>query len=162
MRWNTWWIRCLQANAYTFRISRCQEPAFLARPMRSGSSDEQVAWLRCSTELQASEERFLDGSSWFVNRSDHGRGTSPILAEFRPALMFGMPGVTTHRVDFWASLIMRKLEKRVVLLLQNQDATSTVVSIDEPAIDLVAVAIARASTSQISTPAGNKAVGELA
>ncbi|MBO4106981.1 DNA repair protein RadA [Streptococcus suis] len=79
-------------------------------------------------------------------------GTRPILAEVQALVtptMFGNAKRTTTGLDFnRASLIMAVLEKRVGLLLQNQDAylkSAGGVKLDEPAIDL-AVAVALASS----------------
>ena len=79
-------------------------------------------------------------------------GTRPVLVEIQALIspsMFGNPrrmanGVDTNRVP----LLMAVLEKRVGLLLQNQDAYIKVaggVKLDEPAIDL-AIAISIASS----------------
>ncbi|MCF6095188.1 DNA repair protein RadA [Microaerobacter geothermalis] len=77
-------------------------------------------------------------------------GTRPVLVEIQALISpsgFGQPrrmaiGVDHHKV----SLLMAVLEKRVGILLQNQDAFVNVaggVRLDEPAIDLsIAVAIA--------------------
>jgi DNA repair protein RadA/Sms len=87
-------------------------------------------------------------------------GTRPVLVEIQALISptgYGNPrrmatGIDHNRV----SLIMAVLEKRVGLLLQNQDAYLKVaggVKLDEPAIDLaVAVSIASSFRNQASEP----------
>lgn len=85
-------------------------------------------------------------------------GTRPILVEIQALISptsFGNPrrmatGIDHNRV----SLLMAVLEKRVGLLLQNQDAYLKVaggVKLDEPAIDL-AVAVSIASSFRDTPP----------
>ncbi|ENH95882.1 DNA repair protein RadA [Gracilibacillus halophilus YIM-C55.5] len=85
-------------------------------------------------------------------------GTRPVLVEIQALISptsFGNPrrmatGIDTNRVP----LLMAVLEKRVGLLLQNQDAYVKVaggVKLDEPAIDL-AVAISIASSFRDQAP----------
>ena len=95
-------------------------------------------------------------------------GTRPVLVEIQALISptsFGNPrrmatGVDQNRV----SLLMAVLEKRVGLLLQNQDAYLKVaggVKLDEPAIDLaVAVSIASSFKDQPSK-ASDVFVGEV-
>jgi DNA repair protein RadA/Sms len=95
-------------------------------------------------------------------------GTRPVLVELQALISptsFGNPrrmatGVDHNRV----SLIMAVLEKRVGLLLQNQDAYLKVaggVKLDEPAIDLaVAVSIASSFRDQVSNPV-DVVIGEV-
>src|SRR5690625_5141043 len=83
-------------------------------------------------------------------------GTRPVLVEIQALISpssFGIPrrmatGIDTNRVP----LLMAVLEKRVGLLLQNQDAYIKVaggVKLDEPAIDLaIAVSIASSILTQ--------------
>ncbi|WP_407271474.1 DNA repair protein RadA [Radiobacillus sp. PE A8.2] len=87
-------------------------------------------------------------------------GTRPVLVEIQSLISptsFGNPrrmatGIDHNRVP----LLMAVLEKRVGLLLQNQDAYVKVaggVKLDEPAIDLaIAVSIASSFKDQISRP----------
>ncbi len=95
-------------------------------------------------------------------------GTRPVLVEIQALIspsMFGNPrrmatGVDTNRVP----LLMAVLEKRVGLLLQNQDAYIKVaggVKLDEPAIDL-AIAISIASSFRdLSTRPEDIFIGEV-
>lgn len=88
-------------------------------------------------------------------------GTRPILVEVQALVSptsFGNPrrmatGLDHHRV----SLLMAVLEKRVGLLLQNQDAYINVaggIRLDEPATDLaVAISIASSFRNEITQPA---------
>ncbi len=87
-------------------------------------------------------------------------GTRPVLVEIQALISptsFGNPrrmatGIDTNRVP----LLMAVLEKRVGLMLQNQDAYIKVaggVKLDEPAIDLaVAVSIASSFRDQTTKP----------
>lgn len=87
-------------------------------------------------------------------------GTRPVLVEVQALVSptsFGNPrrmatGVDNHRV----SLLMAVLEKRVGLLLQNQDAYVNVaggIKLDEPATDLaVAISIASSFRDQATEP----------
>ncbi|HLS20899.1 MAG TPA: DNA repair protein RadA [Bacillota bacterium] len=87
-------------------------------------------------------------------------GTRPVLVEIQALISpssFGNPrrmatGIDTNRVP----LLMAVLEKRVGLMLQNQDAYIKVaggVKLDEPAIDLaVAVSIASSFRDQPTNP----------
>lgn len=87
-------------------------------------------------------------------------GTRPVLVEIQALISptsFGNPrrmatGIDTNRVP----LLMAVLEKRVGLMLQNQDAYIKVaggVKLDEPAIDLaVAVSIASSFRNQPTRP----------
>ncbi|MBM7646749.1 DNA repair protein RadA/Sms [Scopulibacillus daqui] len=87
-------------------------------------------------------------------------GTRPVLVEIQALVTptsFGNPrrmatGLDHHRI----SLLMAVLEKRVGLLLQNQDAYVNVaggVRLDEPATDLaVAVSIASSFRDQMTKP----------
>ncbi|MBM6616109.1 DNA repair protein RadA [Bacillus suaedaesalsae] len=95
-------------------------------------------------------------------------GTRPVLVEIQALVSptsFGNPrrmatGLDVNRV----SLLMAVLEKRVGLLLQNQDAYLKVaggVKLDEPAIDLaVAVSIASSFRDQVSS-ATDVLIGEV-
>ena len=87
-------------------------------------------------------------------------GTRPVLVEIQALISptsFGNPrrmatGVDTNRVP----LLMAVLEKRVGLMLQNQDAYIKVaggVKLDEPAIDLaIAISIASSFRDQATNP----------
>ena len=95
-------------------------------------------------------------------------GTRPVLVEIQALISptsFGNPrrmatGIDHNRV----SLIMAVLEKRVGMLLQNQDAYLKVaggVKLDEPAIDL-AVAVSIASSFRDKATATNRCIiGEV-
>ncbi|TCP24135.1 DNA repair protein RadA/Sms [Scopulibacillus darangshiensis] len=88
-------------------------------------------------------------------------GTRPVLVEIQALISptsFGNPrrmatGLDHHRI----SLLMAVLEKRVGLLLQNQDAYINVaggIRLDEPATDLaVAISIASSFRDQLTQPA---------
>lgn len=95
-------------------------------------------------------------------------GTRPMLVEIQALISptsFGHPrrmatGIDHNRI----SLIMAVLEKRVGMMLQNQDAYIKVaggVKLDEPSIDLsIAVAIA-SSFRNIPTPPTDVIIGEV-
>ncbi len=95
-------------------------------------------------------------------------GTRPVLVELQALVTptsFGMPrrmatGVDHHRV----SLILAVLEKRIGLLLQNQDAYVNVAGgfkLDEPAIDLaIAVSIASSFREKPTDP-HDVVIGEI-
>ncbi len=109
-------------------------------------------------------------SEMFLEERAHGaagsivissmEGTRPVLVELQALISptsFGTPrrmatGVDHHRV----SLIMAVLEKRVGLLLQNQDAYVNVaggVKLNEPALDLgIAVSIASSFRDKPTSP----------
>lgn len=95
-------------------------------------------------------------------------GTRPILVEIQALTtptMFGNAKRTTSGLDFnRVSLIMAVLEKRMGLLMQNQDAylkSAGGVKLDEPAIDLaVAVAVA-SSYKELPTDARECFIGEI-
>ncbi|MCM3715713.1 DNA repair protein RadA [Halalkalibacter oceani] len=95
-------------------------------------------------------------------------GTRPVLVELQALISptsFGNPrrmatGIDHNRV----SLLMAVLEKRVGLLLQNQDAYLNVaggIRLDEPAIDLaIAISIASSFRNQITSPT-DVVIGEI-
>ena len=134
---------------HTFRILRAVKNRF-------GSTNEMgIFEMRDEglTEVLNPSEIFLEERSAGASGSSivaSMEGTRPILVEIQALISptsFGNPrrmatGIDHNRV----SLIMAVLEKRVGLLLQNQDAYLKVaggVKLDEPAIDLaVAVSIA--------------------
>ncbi|PKR83085.1 DNA repair protein RadA [Heyndrickxia camelliae] len=95
-------------------------------------------------------------------------GTRPILVEIQALVsptMFPTPRRMASGIDYnRVNLIMAVLEKRVGMLLQNQDAYLKVaggVKIDEPAIDLaIAVSIA-SSFRDIPTNADDIVIGEI-
>ncbi|MGV3464461.1 MAG: magnesium chelatase domain-containing protein, partial [Heyndrickxia sp.] len=95
-------------------------------------------------------------------------GTRPILVEIQALVsptMFPTPRRMASGIDYnRVNLIMAVLEKRVGLLLQNQDAYLKVaggVKIDEPAIDLaIAVSIA-SSFRDTPTNADDIVIGEI-
>ena len=152
---------------HTFRILRAVKNRFGSTneigifEMQSGGLVEVV------NPSQVFLEERLDGatgSSIVVTME----GTRPILAEVQALVtptMFGNAKRTTTGLDFnRASLIMAVLEKRVGLLLQNQDAylkSAGGVKLDEPAIDLaVAVAIA-SSYKDLPTNPQECFIGEI-
>lgn len=112
----------------------------------------------------------VNPSELFLEERSHGttgstvvasmEGTRPILVEIQALISpssFGHPrrmatGIDTNRVP----LLMAVLEKRVGLMLQNQDAYIKVaggVKLDEPAIDLaIAVSIASSFRDQPTNP----------
>ncbi|WP_081106000.1 DNA repair protein RadA [Streptococcus gordonii] len=152
---------------HTFRILRAVKNRF-------GSTNEIGIFEMQSgglVEVVNPSEVFLEerldgatGSSIVVTME----GTRPILAEVQALVtptMFGNAKRTTTGLDFnRASLIMAVLEKRVGLLLQNQDAylkSAGGVKLDEPAIDLaVAVAIA-SSYKDLPTNPQECFIGEI-
>lgn len=115
-------------------------------------------------------EQVANPSEMFLEERAHGaagsiviasvEGTRPVLVELQALISptsFGTPrrmatGVDHHRV----SLIMAVLEKRVGLLLQNQDAYVNVaggVKLNEPALDLgIAVSIASSFRDKPTSP----------
>ncbi|MDX8363105.1 DNA repair protein RadA [Cytobacillus sp. IB215316] len=123
------------------------------------------------TEVQNPSEIFLEERSKGAAGSTvvaSMEGTRPVLVEIQALISptsFGNPrrmatGIDHNRV----SLLMAVLEKRVGLLLQNQDAYLKVaggVKLDEPAIDLaVAVSIASSFRDQLSNPT-DVVIGEV-
>ena len=112
------------------------------------------------------EERLAGASGSAVVASLEG--TRPILAEIQCLItptVFGNARRTASGLDYnRVSLIMAVLEKRVGLLLQNQDAyfkSTGGVKLDEPAIDL-AVAVSIASSYWDSeTSATECFIGEI-
>jgi DNA repair protein RadA/Sms len=122
-------------------------------------------------EVQNPSEIFLEERSKGASGSTvvaSMEGTRPVLVEIQALVSptsFGNPrrmatGLDVNRV----SLLMAVLEKRVGLLLQNQDAYLKVaggVKLDEPAIDLaVAVSIASSFRDQSSSQA-DVLIGEV-
>ncbi|KAA0544129.1 DNA repair protein RadA [Bacillus sp. BGMRC 2118] len=122
-------------------------------------------------EVQNPSEIFLEERSKGASGSTvvaSMEGTRPVLVEIQALVSptsFGNPrrmatGLDVSRV----SLLMAVLEKRVGLLLQNQDAYLKVaggVKLDEPAIDLaVAVSIASSFRDQVSS-ATDVLIGEV-
>lgn len=95
-------------------------------------------------------------------------GTRPILVEIQSLLnptAYGTAKRTTSGLDYQrVSLILAVLEKRVGLLLQNQDAylkATGGVKLNEPAIDLsIAISIA-SSYKEIETSVSECFVGEI-
>ncbi|GAA0380722.1 DNA repair protein RadA [Bacillus horti] len=115
------------------------------------------------TEVQNPSEMFLEQRAMGAAGSTviaSIEGTRPVLVELQALVSptsFGTPrrmatGVDHHRV----SLIMAVLEKRVGLLLQNQDAYINVaggVRLNEPALDLgIAVSIASSFRDKPTSP----------
>ncbi|MBT9287737.1 MULTISPECIES: DNA repair protein RadA [Bacillus] len=142
---------------HTFRILRAVKNRF-------GSTNEMgIFEMREEglTEVLNPSEIFLEERSAGASGSSivaSMEGTRPILVEIQALISptsFGNPrrmatGIDHNRV----SLIMAVLEKRVGLLLQNQDAYLKVaggVKLDEPAIDL-AVAVSIASSFRDTPP----------
>lgn len=136
---------------HTYRILRAVKNRF-------GSTNEMGIFEMRETGLEEVE----NPSEMFLKERSHGaagstvvasmEGTRPVLVEIQALISpssFGNPrrmatGIDHNRVP----LLMAVLEKRVGMLLQNQDAYLKVaggVKLDEPAIDL-AVAISIASS----------------
>jgi DNA repair protein RadA/Sms len=115
-------------------------------------------------------EEVANPSEMFLEERAHGssgsiviasmEGTRPVLVELQALISptsFGTPRRMATGVDHpRVSLIMAVLEKRVGLLLQNQDAYVNVaggVRLDEPAIDLgIAVSIASSFRDKPTSP----------
>ncbi|GAA0323067.1 DNA repair protein RadA [Bacillus carboniphilus] len=152
---------------HTFRIIRAVKNRF-------GSTNEMGIFDMKDTGLEEVEnpsEIFLEERSKGSSGSTvvaSMEGTRPMLVEIQALITptsFGNPrrmatGTDHNRV----SLIMAVLEKRVGLLLQNQDAYLKVaggVKLDEPAIDLaIAISIASSFRDQPTNP-GDCFIGEV-
>jgi DNA repair protein RadA/Sms len=152
---------------HTFRILRGVKNRF-------GSTNEMGIFEMKEeglTEVLNPSEIFLEERSQGVAGSTivaSMEGTRPVLVEIQALISptsFGNPrrmatGIDHNRVP----LLMAVLEKRVGLLLQNQDAYVKVaggVKLDEPAIDL-AIAISIASSFRDQTPqADDVLIGEV-
>jgi DNA repair protein RadA/Sms len=144
---------------HTYRILRAVKNRF-------GSTNEiGIFEMRESglLEVENPSEVFLEERSSGVAGSTvvaSMEGTRPVLVEIQALISptsFGNPrrmatGIDHNRV----SLLMAVLEKRVGLLLQNQDAYLKVaggVKLDEPAIDLaIAVSIASSFRDEATNP----------
>ncbi|EZH64433.1 DNA repair protein RadA [Bacillaceae bacterium JMAK1] len=95
-------------------------------------------------------------------------GTRPVLVELQALVApssYANPKRTATGVDHnRVSLLMAVLEKRVGMLLQNQDAYINVaggVKLDEPAVDLgIAISIASSFRNEITKPT-DVAIGEV-
>ncbi|KYD33014.1 MULTISPECIES: DNA repair protein RadA [Bacillaceae] len=152
---------------HTYRILRAVKNRF-------GSTNEiGIFEMRDSglIEVENPSEVFLEERSRGVAGSTvvaAMEGTRPVLVEIQALVSptsFGNPrrmatGIDHNRV----SLLMAVLEKRVGLLLQNQDAYLKVaggVKLDEPAIDLaIAVSIASSFRDQPTNPS-DVIIGEV-
>jgi len=152
---------------HTYRILRAVKNRF-------GSTNEMGIFEMKETGL----DEVANPSEIFLEERSQGaagstvvasmEGTRPVLVEIQALISptsFGNPrrmatGVDQNRV----SLLMAVLEKRVGLLLQNQDAYLKVaggVKLDEPAIDLaVAISIASSFKDQPSN-AADVFIGEV-
>ncbi|KGA98344.1 DNA repair protein RadA [Alkalihalobacillus alcalophilus ATCC 27647 = CGMCC 1.3604] len=152
---------------HTYRILRAVKNRF-------GSTNEMGIFEMKELGL----EEVLNPSEIFLEERSQGvagsivvasmEGTRPVLVELQALISptsFGNPrrmatGIDHNRV----SLLMAVLEKRVGLLLQNQDAYLNVaggVRLDEPAIDLaVAISIASSFRNQVTNPM-DVAIGEI-
>ncbi|WP_100374417.1 DNA repair protein RadA [Bacillus sp. FJAT-45037] len=152
---------------HTYRILRAVKNRF-------GSTNEMGIFEMKELGL----EEVLNPSEIFLEERSKGaagsivvasmEGTRPVLVELQALISptsFGNPrrmatGVDHNRV----SLLMAVLEKRVGLLLQNQDAYLNVaggVRLDEPAIDLaIALSIASSFRNQVTSPT-DVAIGEI-
>jgi DNA repair protein RadA/Sms len=152
---------------HTFRILRAVKNRF-------GSTNEIGVFEMKEEGL----EEVLNPSEIFLEERSKGaagstvvasiEGTRPMLVELQALISptsFGNPrrmatGIEHNRV----SLLMAVLEKRVGLLLQNQDAYLNVaggVRLDEPAIDLaIAVSIA-SSFRDVPTKPTDVMIGEI-
>lgn len=152
---------------HTYRILRAVKNRF-------GSTNEMGIFEMKELGL----EEVLNPSEIFLEERSQGaagsivvasmEGTRPVLVEVQALISptsFGNPrrmatGVDHNRV----SLLMAVLEKRVGLLLQNQDAYLNVaggVRLDEPAIDLaIALSITSSFRNQVPNPM-DVAIGEV-
>jgi DNA repair protein RadA/Sms len=152
---------------HTYRILRAVKNRF-------GSTNEMGIFEMKEVGL----EEVLNPSEIFLEERSQGaagsivvasmEGTRPVLVELQALISptsFGNPrrmatGVDHNRV----SLLMAVLEKRVGLLLQNQDAYLNVaggIRLDEPAIDLaIALSIASSFRNQVTSPT-DVAIGEV-
>ncbi|MBP3953379.1 DNA repair protein RadA [Bacillus suaedae] len=152
---------------HTYRILRAVKNRF-------GSTNEMGIFEMKEVGL----EEVLNPSEIFLEDRSEGaagsivvasmEGTRPVLVELQALISptsFGNPrrmatGIDHNRV----SLLMAVLEKRVGLLLQNQDAYLNVaggIRLDEPAIDLaIALSIASSFRNQITSPT-DVAIGEI-
>jgi len=144
---------------HTYRILRAVKNRF-------GSTNEMGIF----EMKEAGLEEVLNPSEIFLEERSQGasgstvcasmEGTRPVLVEIQALISptsFGNPrrmatGIDSNRV----SLLMAVLEKRVGMLLQNQDAYLKVaggVKLDEPAIDLaIAISIASSFRDQPTRP----------
>ena len=144
---------------HTYRILRSVKNRF-------GSTNEMGIFEMKETGLQ----EVVNPSEIFLEERSHGaagstvvasmEGTRPVLVEIQALISpssFGNPrrmatGIDANRLP----LLMAVLEKRVGLMLQNQDAYVKVaggVKLDEPAIDLaIAVSIASSFRDQPTRP----------
>lgn len=152
---------------HTYRILRAVKNRF-------GSTNEMGIFEMKEeglTEVENPSEIFLEERSQGSSGSTvvaSMEGTRPVLVEIQALIspsVFGNPrrmatGIDHNRV----TLLMAVLEKRVGLLLQNQDAYLKVaggVKLDEPAIDLaIAVSIASSFRDQ-PTNATDCLIGEV-
>lgn len=152
---------------HTYRILRAVKNRF-------GSTNEMGIF----EMKEAGLEEVLNPSEIFLEERSQGaagsvvvasmEGTRPVLVELQALISptaYGNPrrmatGIDHNRV----SLLMAVLEKRVGLLLQNQDAYLKVaggVKLDEPAIDLaIALSIASSFKDQ-PTQSMDAAIGEV-
>ncbi|KMK74841.1 DNA repair protein RadA [Alkalihalobacillus pseudalcaliphilus] len=152
---------------HTYRILRAVKNRF-------GSTNEMGIFEMKELGL----EEVLNPSEIFLEERSQGvagsivvasmEGTRPVLVELQALISptsFGNPrrmatGIDHNRV----SLLMAVLEKRVGLLLQNQDAYLNVaggIRLDEPAVDLaVAISIASSFRNQVTNPM-DVAIGEI-
>jgi DNA repair protein RadA/Sms len=152
---------------HTYRILRAVKNRF-------GSTNEMGIFEMKETGL----DEVANPSEIFLEERSQGaagstvvasmEGTRPVLVEVQALISptsFGNPrrmatGIDQNRV----SLLMAVLEKRVGLLLQNQDAYLKVaggVKLDEPAIDLaIAISIASSFRDQVSN-ATDVLIGEV-
>lgn len=152
---------------HTYRILRAVKNRF-------GSTDEIGVFEMAESGLQ----EVVNPSEIFLEERASGaagstvvasmEGTRPVLVEVQALVTptsFGNPrrmatGIDQNRV----SLLMAVLEKRVGLLLQNQDAylkAAGGVRLDEPAVDLaIAVSIASSFRDQPAA-AGDIVIGEV-
>ncbi len=152
---------------HTYRILRAVKNRF-------GSTNEMGIFEMKESGL----EEVLNPSEIFLEERSDGaagsivvasmEGTRPVLVELQALISptsFGNPrrmatGVDHNRV----SLLMAVLEKRVGMLLQNQDAYLNVaggIRLDEPAIDLaIALSIASSFRNQVTNPM-DVAIGEV-
>ncbi|CAM3232415.1 DNA repair protein RadA [Sporolactobacillus spathodeae] len=152
---------------HTFRILRAVKNRF-------GSTNEMGVFEMKEdglTEVSNPSEIFLQERSKGAAGSAIAsamEGTRPVLVEIQALVTptsFGNPrrmaaGMDNHRV----SLLMAVLEKRVGLLLQNQDAYINIaggIKLDEPAIDLACALSIASSFNNQPTPITDVFIGEV-
>ena len=152
----------------TYFIEKLDVKGFLSKPRMliccpTNITKVEKKAIKQAAEKSGAKEVFLEERSSSASGSTvvaSMEGTRPVLVEIQALISpssFGNPrrmatGVDSARVP----LLMAVLEKRVGLMLQNQDAYIKVaggVKLDEPAIDLaIAISIASSFKNQPTNP----------